>query len=404
MPPTSKPRVRGGDRSANAGLRRGALLVVGVLIALAVASATRPPAANGASVYWGAYISGGTYGFDDAPFDARSIDAFESDAGKGESIIHWGQPWFWGSHGGYQRFQAAEAEGVRRRGSIPMITWTSTDHDRGGSLVQPAFRLDAITNGRHDAYIHAWARDARAWGYPLLVRFDPEMNGDWSNWSEVVNGNRRRRFVPMWRHVVSIFRAEGASNVTWVWAPNRTWIDAPISLRSLYPGRSYVDWAGLSAYNWGTNPAKPRNSWQTTDEVFKATYDALLRIAPGKPIMIAETAASEHGGSKASWIRRTLRTALPSRYPKVRAVVWFNWNVRATTGTMDWVIESSAAAMAAFRSSIARRYYAGSSFRNLPRLTKVRPVSTVRVKVRRKAVPSAARHLVRRATVTIRRR
>ncbi len=341
-----------------------------------------PVRAGAASVYWGAYIKGDTYGYGDAPFDTRTIDAFESHAGKGVSIVHWGQAWYWGSRGGYQPFQRTEAERVRQRGSIPMITWTSDDEDKGGSVNQPSFRLAAITAGQHDAYIRQWARDAKAWGYPFFVRFDNEMNGNWYNWSERVNGNGSGQFVPMWRHVVDIFRQEGATNVTWVWAPNRTWATAPISLSGVYPGASYVDWAGISAYNWGTDPAKPGNVWQSFDEVFKDSYDALKQIAPGKPIMIAETAASEWGGSKASWIRDALQTKLPQSYQQIKAICWFNWNAPATTGRMDWTIESSSSATSAFRAGIASGYYAGRSFANLTRMSKVQSMSSTSNEVR----------------------
>jgi hypothetical protein len=354
--------------------RRLLLTALTFVLALLAVSGTRPTDAKAANVLWGAYISGTTYGYGDAPFDTRSIDSFEADAGKKVSIVHWGQPWYWGSHGGYQPFQRAEAEAVRQRGSIPMITWTSADHDKGGSLDQPSFRLANITAGAHDAYLRQWADDAKAWGHPLMVRFDNEMNGNWFLWSEPVNGNSTGQFVPMWRHVVDIFRQEGATNVTWVWAPNRTWPAAPRTLAQVYPGANYVDWVGLSAYNWGTNPAKPKNAWQDFNAVFKDTYDQLQALAPDKPVMIAETASTEYGGSKAAWITDALQTQLPINYPNIKALVWFNWNVAATSGNMDWVVESSPAANAAFRAGIASSYYADNSFANLPLLTPVAPL------------------------------
>ena len=222
-------------------------------VAVSAASSVAPMNAEAAGVYWGSYIKGDTYGYGDAPWDTRSIDVFESHAGKRTSIIHWGQAWYWGSRGGYQSFQRDMAEKVRLRGSIPMITWTSADQDKGNSTDQSNFQLSDISNGQHDAYIRQWARDAKAWGHPLFVRFDHEMNGAWFNWSETKNGNSKGQFAPMWRHVVDIFRQEGASNVTWVWAPNRTWSLAPVSISEVYPGATYVDWAGTFAYNWDTS-------------------------------------------------------------------------------------------------------------------------------------------------------
>ena len=296
---------------------------------VSVASIEVPLAeASAAPIYWGAYIKGDTYGFEDAPFDVRTIAAFESDAGKRVSIVHWGEPWYWGAQGGYMPFRRDMAERVRQRGSIPMINWNSWDLGRGGALDQPDFRLSEIIAGRHDAFIRGWARDARAWGYPLFLRFDHEMNGDWFPWSERVNGNAAGEYARMWRHVKAIFDAEGATNVTWVWAPNVVFA-AAIPLASLYPGDAAVDWTGVSGYNWGSNPAQPGAVWQSFAQVHRATYDALRALAPSKPIMIAETASTEIGGSKAAWITDALKAQLPTSFPQIRAVLWFNWNVPA---------------------------------------------------------------------------
>ena len=77
------------------------------------------------------------------------------------------------------------------------------------------------------------------------------MNGWWRPWSEQANGNHPGEFVAAWRHVVDIFRAQGATNVTWVWCPN---IVGPKSqLTGLYPGDNYTDWVCMDGYNWGTD-------------------------------------------------------------------------------------------------------------------------------------------------------
>ena len=328
--------------------------------------------AEGAPIYWGAYIDGGTYGYDDAPYDARSIDAFESHAGKRVSIVHWGQPWYWGSHGGYQPFRRDLAARVRARGSIPMINWNSWDLDKGGSLDQPDFQLLDIINGAHDAYIRQWARDAKAWGFPLFVRFDHEMNGDWFPWSERENGNGPGQYARMWRHVVDIFNQEGATNVTWVWAPNRLYADA-IPLDSLYPGDRYVDWTGISGYNWGTNPAEPGNTGSRSPRC-----SGHLRRADG-----AGAVQADHDRGDGLDRGRGLEGRLDHRRPagpaarelapgQGRAVVQLEHQV--SNGTMDWVIESSAAARAAFAAGISSPYYAANTFGGLPALTKVTPI------------------------------
>lgn len=44
---------------------------------------------------------------------------------------------------------------------------------------------------------------------------------------------------------------------------------------------------------------------------------------------------------------------LPDKFPRVQALVWFNWNA----DNMDWVIESSPGAQAAFAKGIAASAY-----------------------------------------------
>jgi len=349
------------------------LMLIMLLLALAGLILQPSPDVPEQAVYTGAYLKGSTYGLGDAPWDDRTIEAFENNAGKRLSILHWGQAWYWSSRGGYQEFEPKLYEKVRQRGTIPMVNWNSWDLSAPNEPEQPDFQLRDIIDGRHDAYIREWARGARDWGYPFFVRFNHEMNGDWYPWSERRNGNSSGEYARAWRHVHDLFRGEGASNVTWVWCPNTIYSKA-IPLEGLYPGDAYVDWMCMDQYNWGTNPARPGYEWETFDAIFRPTYDAFGVLAPNKPIMIGETSSTEHGGSKAEWIRDALTVQLPLRYPRIKAWVWFNWNHPGTGGNMDYVIESSAASQQAYRESMASPYYAANSFGNLPQYTKVQPL------------------------------
>ena len=101
---------------------------------------------------------------------------------------------------------------------------------------------------------------------------------------------------------------------------------------------------------------------------------ALLALAPGKPIMIAETASVESPGSKPDWIHQALTIDLPQSFPNVKALVWFNWRIFENNTWRDWPIESSAATESAFQTAIGSPYYlAGGSFGSLPTGTKILP-------------------------------
>ena len=189
-------------------------------------------------------------------------------------------------------------------------------------------------------------------------------------WSEGTNGNAPGEFVSMWRHVHDLFAAAGASNVNWVWCPNRVESEET-PLPGLYPGNRYVDWTCMDGYNWGTNPSHPYG-WTSFDTVFAPTYSELQALAPCKPIMIGETASSEDGGSKPAWIADAI-AAVPSRYPAVKGLVWFEANADG----MDWPIETSAAAQAAFAKAIGTAVFATNSVRALagPKIAPLTPIA-----------------------------
>lgn len=360
--------------------RRGRALALGVAVLVAAGTATVPVAAvpytspalirslgrdtagvipnilSQPAVYWGAYASGMAIGRADAPWDMASLTALQRDAKKRLSLLEWGEDWYdCGQTCGLQPFHPSLVQSVRSRGLLPVISW-GTYRAAGGSD-QPDFRLRTIIDGTYDDYIRSWATAARNYGHPFFLRMDWEMNTHSVPYSEVSNGNQRGEFVAMWRHVHDIFVQVGAKNVTWVWCPN---VDRgePIPLASVYPGDAYVDWVGLDGYNWGTNPNRPGEQWRGFSDVFSSSLGQLARLAPSKPVMIGETASTEFGGSKATWITNAYAAVL-KRYPAIRAVVWFNKNA----DQMDWMIESSTSATNAFARAVAdRRFVAGGTF------------------------------------------
>jgi len=314
-------------------------------------------------IYWGAWIAGDTYGVGNPPWDTAAIEMFEQHAGKKISILHWGQPWWYcGNVCRYQMFdlQKPQYDAVRQRGYIPLIDWGSFDFAAPELLNQPEFTLSAIIEGQHDEYIRQWATQAKEWGYPFFLRFNWEMNGWWFPWSESVNGNQTGEYVQAWRHVHDIFAEVGAQNVTWVWCPN---VIGPktIPLETLYPGDEYVDWFCMDGYNNGTHPSRSGRRWQSFEDLFTQTYSALQVVSPDKPIMIAEVASTEVGGSKAEWIQDAFAYALPDVFPQIKAVVWSN----RSGGGMDWVIESTPASQEAFAQNIASGYYTENEYSEL---------------------------------------
>jgi hypothetical protein len=314
-------------------------------------------------LYWGANIEGSLYGYGSPPWDWRGVDTFTSHAGKKLSLLALGSNWGSSSN----TFPTSAMQTIRNNGSIPFYNWASTN---GGGASQSAYQLSDIINGAYDSYITKFAQDAKAWGHPFFLRFDWEMNlvGTYP-WVQTVNGNSAGQYVTMWRHVHDIFTRVGANNASWVWCPNAEYGSSYKPLTSLYPGDSYVDWTCIDGYNWGTNPITTGHVWQTFSQVFGPTYSNVTgTVAPSKPLIIGETASSEYGGSKASWITDMLGTQLPKYFPKVKGFLWFNWKDKA-----DWPIETSSSAQSAFASGIKSSRYAANEFASLGG-TKIAPL------------------------------
>jgi hypothetical protein len=325
-----------------------------------------PQPGSGAPIYWGATIGSHLTG-GQAPWDMNAVAKFEQGAGKKASMIQFYQPFANCNPGcSFYKFPVPPLESIRNHGSIPVLSWSSQSIP--STKVEPDFQLSDVISGSYDAYIREFATAAKAWGHPFFLRFNWEMNGNWFPWHEGVNGNKAGESAAAWRHVHDIFTAVGATNATWTWCPNVEYAGST-SLSSLYPGDSYVDWTCLDGYNWGTNPAKP-DKWKSFGQVYKASYQKIVEtIAPSKPMMIGEVASSEHGGSKAAWIKDML-TRIPAEYTKIRALLWFE----KFDSNMDWPVETSGSAASALAEGLQNPAYQGNSFAGLS-AAKIQPLS-----------------------------
>jgi len=265
------------------------------------------------------------------------LDQFERDAGKKAAIVMWYHDWVVAP-----ALDTTMLRTVTARGSVPMITWEPWDYTKGTN--QPQFRLQTIIDGTHDAYIQSWATGLKGYGGPVLLRFGHEMNGTWYPWGTGVNSNTPAQYVQAWQHVRGIFAAIGATNVRWVWSPNI--IVGAVDFTSFFPGDGAVDWVGLDGYNWGG-----RGTWKSFAELFGPSYQRLTTLSQ-KPVMVAEMASAEEGGNKGTWISDAYSTQIPTRFPRIQAVIWFNEHKER-----DWRIQSSPRARRAFADAVASPVY-----------------------------------------------
>ena len=302
---------------------RIAALAVGLT---ALAPLAGPAAAPAAPIAIGAYVPGHWN-------DPARIDAYAKRVGRMPAIVLSYKRW------DVKPFYPPELRQLDRRRILPMVSWEPWDSSG------EAVKLWAIARGRYDGYVRRSAREARTWGRPLMLRFAHEMNGDWDAWGRGAVGGGSRAFVAAWRHLVTIFREEGAANVLWVWCPNAN--TGTLPFMQFYPGEKWVDWVGLDGFNWGGSIG-----WRSFSEVFAGSYEELA-ARTSKPILIAETGSGEEDGDKAEWVRSALLREL-AHFDLVRAVVWFN-----SVDRSDFRVASSPTALAAFREGIAQPRYRG---------------------------------------------
>jgi hypothetical protein len=326
-----------------------------------------------ATTYWGADMDGDVRLLNeppeepggDAPWDSRTWNEFEADAGaKKVSIVHFSQPPPW-----RHQFEPAPLEFTMNRGAIPLISMGTT----GATLSELAY--SPISSSASLQKFREWTDTVHDFGHPFFLRLDWEMNLISAEEFQWVNEARSSpsTFVAAWRRLHAIAEEQEATNITWVWCPNVSF-PGSTSLKSLFPGRPYVDWTCMDGYN------RDSANWASFADVFSTTYNEILALTDSSsvpPMMIGETASVESGlTGKARWIAEALGTEIPSLFPKLKAFLWFNWNIYDKTieARRDWPIESSSASQESFANAISSPFYAEGTFGSLPLLKPVQPL------------------------------
>lgn len=203
------------------------------------------------------------------------------------------------------------------------------------------------------------ARRVKAYAGPVAIRPWAEMNGDWQPRQPTAAPTEGYpsgydAFIAAWRAMVGVFRAEGVTDVRWVFNPTTDTYAETTDVRRIWPGRDYVDVLGLDGYNWGTGGIF---TWRSFEDIYRTQYDRLVACAPDLPLWICEVGCADPlssrnsvtappGQSKASWwadLSTTARTM-----PALRALVLFD-----AAKERDWRASSSTAALSGLRSALA---------------------------------------------------
>jgi hypothetical protein len=194
--------------------------------------------------------------------------------------------------------------------------------------------LPAIYNGLHDEELTRWAQDIRSYGKPVYLTILLHADKNWSLSSGVANGGIPQDISAAWIHVQNVFRAAGANNVAWVWAPAD-----PIHSQPYDPPMSRIDAVLQSFINY------PGTKWGEPAQIIQQ----LKQKYQGKPIFI-EASVSGPSVQKAAWLAK-LEQAVAAN-PQVYALLYHEGGPDLNANAADiasWSLASDPDSLAAMR-------------------------------------------------------
>ena len=255
-----------------------------------------------------------------APPGYGAVASFAQAAGRQPNLVGYYSGWA-------QPFDTSFAEMLRTHGVIPFVQIDPTDAS-----------VAAIAAGTYDEYLRSYAESVQDFGHAVVIGFGHEMNGPWYTWG--YGHVPAATFVAAWRHIVTLFRQEGADNVTWLWTlqadDSKT---GPVA--SWWPGAHYVSWVGIDGYY--TQPS------DTFASVFGKTITQ-VRTFTSDPVLLSETAVAPVA---VPFVK------IPNLFQGIAAyntlgLVWFDKDQQGGPGAnhQDWRIENNPQAKIAFQLSV----------------------------------------------------
>jgi chitodextrinase len=250
---------------------------------------------------------------------------------------------------------------IRDAGRIPMITMNSNR------------TVGEINAGAEDAWHVRVAQAVKDLGVPTFVKLYHEFNGSWMPYytpgDTAADG---QAFINAWRHVVSIYKAQGATNAVFVWAPHGP---GDANAKARYPGDAWVDWVGNSSYTNGDSQWSGfyqgycdlwrRLGWAREYKVSNPTIYNDVRYKPfvdiyDKPFMIAEMGHFADS-RKAQYFRNAKANLLGTfdakengGFPNVLALMYSDY---VGAGSDDWRIDSPSTGLDGFRDMVNDPYF-----------------------------------------------
>jgi mannan endo-1,4-beta-mannosidase len=258
----------------------------------------------------------------DSPRSFAGVDRFAQAVGRRPNLVMYYSGW-------PERFRTGFAQTAAAHGATTLVEMDPT-----------GISLDRIADGGYDHYLVAYARAVARFGRRVVISFGREMNGYWFTWG--YTRSSPASFVAAWRHIVTVFRQHGATNVTWLWQVNSANTKTG-PVHDWWPGARYVNWVGVSGYYF------------LPGETFAYIFEPIVtsvRTFTSDPVLVAETGSAAGPGQE----RRIDDLFAGVRQQHYLGLVWFDHNSSGAGASVysgqDWRLEGHPAELRTFRAAL----------------------------------------------------
>jgi hypothetical protein len=277
----------------------------------------------------GAYLGAWT-----SPNTGYSNDQREQQLGRKYNIVHRYHDW-------PAAFPDSDEITWARNGRILYLAWETRIYGTGQVIPWAD-----IASGKQDAQIDTTASRIKDLGYPVFMDIQQEPE-DWvSGVGSLGAAGSASDYAAAYRHIVQRFRAEGATNVSWVWDTMGYSGYYSLYTGGLYPGDDVVDWIGWDPYNWYLCHG---SAWKSFADKVTPFYNWLLQNGHGnKPFMLSEWGSRESdtdASAKQKWFTDARNAMKAGTFPNLKALIYFD----SRPSECDWRVDTSSSAFDGFK-------------------------------------------------------
>ena len=223
-------------------------------------------------------------------------------------------------------------------GERPVLEFTFQFTTNNNLVDQELTPMFDILRGGYDEYFVRLALDIKAYGKPVMLRLNNEMNTDWTSYSGMMTLLDPDIFTETWKRFYRILIGEGCDNIIWVWNPIAD--SCPYSGWGedlcYFPGSEYVQLLGGTNYE-GNND---RSRFKSFKDRYGSLYEKNKNYFETWGMIIGEFACGSGGATtgelgrnrdlQEKWVKEMfdeLNAATPAPYVRqIKGLIWFNCN------------------------------------------------------------------------------